>query len=444
MMFEEVKWLRAYSYKTCNTLRKAVIDTYRPAKGFPCFVQRLIRYFKQHWHKMPVIVQIKEDIKTASSMSLVAQKTGCKILRELPIINGFSTKVTTAKLQSLLEDKSVKKVWYDRQVKALLDVASKTVKADMLWNRNYTGKGIGVAVLDTGVYDHPDLSGRISAFKDFIKNALSPYDDNGHGTHVAGDIAASGQSSDSKFQGPAKDCNIIGVKVLDKMGSGSLSTVIQGIQWCIDNKDKYNIRVINLSLGSDATESYKNDPVCQAVELAWQSGIIVCAAAGNSGPGSKTINSPGIDPTIITVGALDDKNTETLEDDSVAEFSSRGPTIDNITKPDIIAPGANIVSLRSPRSFLDKTLKNTRYDNLHTTLSGTSMATPICAGVIAQILEADSSLTPDEVKLRLISTATKLPNIDEYAQGAGLINGELALDYIKQVGHKEVKGEVSI
>jgi len=372
-------------------------------------------------------------------MSKLAQKTGCKIIRELPLLKGFSTKITIDKLQILLENESVKKVWYDRQVKALLDVASKTVKADMLWNKNYTGKGIGVAVLDTGVYNHPDLSGRISAFKDFIKNINSPYDDNGHGTHVAGDIAASGQSSDGKFQGPAKNCNIIGVKVLDKMGSGSLSTVIQGIQWCIDNKEEYNIRVINLSLGSNATESYKNDPVCQAVELAWQSGIVVCAAAGNSGPGTGTINSPGIDPVIITVGALDDKNTETFEDDSVAEFSSRGPTIDNITKPDIIAPGANIVSLRSPRSFLDKTLKNSRYDNFHTSLSGTSMATPICAGVIAQILEANSSLAPDEIKSLLISTATKLPDIDEKSQGAGLINGELALNYIyKQLGEKEI------
>lgn len=432
MIFQEVRWLRTNSDKVCSTLRKAVLDRYRPYRGVPCYIQRVIKYFKQRWTKMPVIVQTQAMQEASFSNYALAKQTGCKIMKELPLISGFSTKVTAKTLQMLLDSASVKKVWYDREVKALLDVASKTTKADALWQKGFTGKGVGVAVLDTGVYNHPDLAGRIVKFADFIKNKETPYDDNGHGTHVAGDIAGNGQSSNGLYQGPAKESSIIAIKVLDKLGSGSLSTVIQGLQWCIDNKAAFNIRVINLSLGSEAVESYQNDPVCLAVEKAWQAGIVVCVAAGNSGPKANTINSPGIDPLVITVGALDDKNTEPLQDNSVADFSSRGPTIDNITKPDIIAPGVSIVSLRAPNSTLDKTNKTSRLDNWYTSLSGTSMATPICAGLVAQLLESDNSLTPDDIKTRLMATALKLPEINENSQGAGLINGELAIDYGKQ------------
>lgn len=201
--------------------------------------------------------------------------------------------------------------------------------------------------------------------------------------------------------------------------------MIEGIQWCINNKDDLGIRVLNMSLGSAATESYKNDPVCQAVEKAWQAGIVVCVAAGNDGPQPQTINSPGIDPLVITVGALDDINTISPEDDQVAGFSSRGPTVDNLTKPDILAPGADIISLRSPGSLLDKKNRQSRVDNWYTSLSGTSMATPVCSGVVAQILQLNSSLTPDQVKARLMETARTL-HLEPNIQGAGVIDAQKA------------------
>jgi serine protease AprX len=209
-----------------------------------------------------------------------------------------------------------------------------------------------------------------------------------------------------------------------------LSRVIEGIQWCITNKEAFNIKVLNLSLGSTATESFSNDPICQAVEKAWQAGIVVCAAAGNDGPQPRTIGSPGIDPLIITVGALDDMNTVNPEDEMVASFSSRGPTIDGLIKPDVLAPGTNIISLRSPGSLLDRKNKQSRIDNWYTSLSGTSMATPVCSGVVAQLLQLYPALTPDQIKTLLMKTARTL-HLDETVQGAGVIDASRAANIVQ-------------
>ena len=239
---------------------------------------------------------------------------------------------------------------------------------------------------------------------DFINNRTTAYDDNGHGTHCAGDAA----SASIKYMGPAPKANLVGVKVLDKLGSGSLETVMQGVDWCIqyniNNTDK-KIDIISMSLGAPPQE---DDPMVKIVEAAWTAGIVVCVAAGNDGPDNNTISSPGISKAVITVGALDDRDTDnTRNDDDVAGFSSRGPIDENeptkMTKPDILAPGVNIVSLRSPNSFLDKLQKSSRVENDYFTLSGTSMSTPICAGIVALIKENDPNLMPDEIKNVLMS-----------------------------------------
>lgn len=426
MIIQEVSWIRSHGEKFCPMLRRAALEWYRPLKHVPCFMQKTFKYIKQCLKKIPVIVQMEETRDSGSLISELAASTGCRIRRELPLINCFSTRVNAKSMELLVRNSSVKKIWYDREVKAVLDVASPAVQAPPLWQNGLSGKGIVVAVLDTGIYEHPDLSGRIVGFKDLINQNTNPYDDNGHGTHVAGDIAASGSQSGFGYRGPAFEAGLVGVKVLDKMGSGQLSTVIEGIQWCIQNKENLGIRVLNMSLGGQATESYVNDPVCQAVENAWLAGIVVCVAAGNEGPEPQTIGSPAIHPLVITVGALDDNNTESSDDDRVAEFSSRGPTIDGLTKPDILSPGVNIISLRSPWSTLDKKSEDSRVGTWYTSLSGTSMATPICVGVVAQMLQADGSLTPDQVKARLMETATTMylePNV----QGAGVINAAKAV-----------------
>lgn len=434
MILREVSWIRASSNKLCPEVRKAALEWYRPLKKVPCFIQKPFKFLKQRWRKIPVIVQLDNSLAGIYSSRILAASVGCTVQRELGLLNAFSTKVNAKNLELLVNNRRVKKIWYDREVKAVLDVASPTVQSPALWENNLTGQGVVVAVLDTGIYDHPDLSGRIKAFNDLVNQKTNPYDDNGHGTHVAGDIASNGSQSGFRYCGPAPEAEVVGVKVLDKMGSGSFSTVIEGIQWCIDNKESLKIKVINMSLGAAAIESYQNDPVCQAVEKAWQAGIVVCAAAGNDGPEPKTISTPGIDPIIITVGALDDINTTNPDDDDVAEFSSRGPTIDDLIKPDILAPGANIISLRSPGSMLDKKNSQSRVDNWYSSFSGTSMATPVCCGVVAQMLQADGSLTPEQVKARLIETARKLGDLDPNVQGAGVIDAQEA------VGLRELEG----
>jgi len=427
MLIQEVNWLRSHAKKLCPFLKRTILDQwYRPHRRIPCFIHRPFKYFYQRWRKIPVIVQF-EPTRDCESAKDIAQTVGCPVERELKLINAFSTRVNIKNLQLLLQDKNVKKVWYDREVRAVLDTASTTVQAKTAWPEGITGKSIGVAVLDTGIYNHPDLAGRIVAFKDFIKNETSPYDDNGHGTHVAGDIASNGSQSDSRYRAPASEANIIGVKVLDKMGSGSISNVIDGVQWSIENSKKYNIRILNLSLGSEATESYQDDPLCLALEKAWNNGLVVCAAAGNDGPDTKTINSPGIHPKIITVGAVNDRNNNM----QIADFSSRGPTVDGLRKPDVLAPGVNIVSLRAPGSTTDNSNKHSRVDAHYTSLSGTSMATPICAGVIAQMLQVNPNLKPDQVKNILMSTARKLPNVDQNVQGEGVIDAGKAINRVK-------------
>jgi serine protease AprX len=336
---------------------------------------------------------------------------------------------------------------------------------------NLTGKGIGVAVLDTGVKNVNDLSGPNSQGSRIVGavslNAGKSTDDLcGHGTHVAGIIAGNGMMSAvpgarQTYYGIARNTNIINVRVLDQHGQGSVSSVLAGIQWCIAHKAAYNIRVINLSLGHPVGESCTTDPLCQAVEQAWKAGIFVVCAAGNNGranaagvPGADnegwgaaygSIQSPGNDPYVITVGAM--KNVDANKaNDKIATYSSRGPSrLDMVLKPDIVAPGNRIVSLEANNSYLDRLYRDANavrnYEFLiggsaassvfYWRLSGTSMAAPVVAGAAALLLEKDPTLTPDSIKARLMMSADKLAdakgNYDPCTFGAGYLNIPAAL-----------------
>jgi serine protease AprX len=291
----------------------------------------------------------------------------------------------------------VRRVWSDLKVKALLDVAVPSVGGAQAQGLGLTGKDVTVAVIDTGIAFHPDLmypERRIVGWHDFVNERAFPYDDNGHGTHVAGIVAGNGISSQGKYKGMAPEANLVGVKVLDSEGAGNTSDVLAALEWCVANRETYNIKVVNLSLGSAAQSTSREDPLCRAVDAAWQQGLVVCVAAGNDGPNPNTINTPGISPTVITVGNLDDRNTADIGDDAISESSSRGPTIDRLIKPDLLAPGTNIVSLRAGRGYR--------------ALSGTSMATPMVSGAVAQIYQKWGNLKPDEVKNRLIRNARQM------------------------------------
>ncbi|WP_350343468.1 S8 family peptidase [Proteinivorax tanatarense] len=415
MILKEASWIFANRGKLCPSSRKFALNSYRPAKFDNCVTYKPHRAFKQRFKTISVVVQIDNPSVSKQSMDALARSCSCKIQKKMQFIHCFSTTVNSKKLELLAKNKHIKKIWFDRKFNAYLDKSVSVVAYDTLQQKGLTGKDVVIAVLDTGIYHHPDLKGRIIAFKDIIKGKKEPYDDNGHGTHVAGAVASNGSKSNGKFTAPAPSSNLVGVKVLNKVGGGSLSGVLEGIQWCIENKRRLGINIMNLSLGSEAILPHYEDPVCVAVEKAWDAGIVVCAAAGNSGPNSKTIGSPAIHPKIITVGALDGNNSQ------VASYSSRGPTIDGTSKPDVIAPGT-VISHRSPNSVIDKQNKSDRVKDWYLTLSGTSMATPICSGLVAQIVQYDPSLTPDEIKEIIVASATTVKKEDKNSQGSGIIN----------------------
>src|SRR5437588_1044245 len=258
----------------------------------------------------------------------------------------------------------------DRPLAPFFDNAAPAVNASAAWKSNYTGAGIGVALIDSGVNNHPDLAttgflpfSRIVYNKSFVPGDSNAADAYGHGTHIAGLIAGNGLSStgplfSQNFKGIAPGAHIVNLRVLDANGSATDSTVIAAINQAISLKSQYNIRVINLSLGRAVYETYKLDPLCKAVEKAWQNGIVVVVAAGNNGRyqstnGYATVTSPGNDPYVITVGAMKPMGTPTRTDDLIASYSSKGPTaIDAIAKPDLVAPGNMLVSLEAQGSTL--------------------------------------------------------------------------------------------
>jgi serine protease AprX len=312
----------------------------------------------------------------------------------------------------------------DTDVTTMMDIASKTMNADKMWEKGFTGKGKTVCVIDTGIARHPDLKDRIIAFKDFVngkEGAENAYDDNGHGTHCAGIAAGDGKASGGKFKGIAPEANIVGVKTLARDGGGDFSTVIRGIQWAVENKDKFHIDVISMSLGGYQVQAAKDDPVVQAVEAAVKNGITTLIAAGNSGPLGKTIGTPGVAPSVITIAALDDMNTIEREDDEIPPFSSRGPTkMEGAPKPDTAAPGTRITACKP--------------DGGYQSMSGTSMATPLAAGLTTLLKQAAPDATPGKIKEAILSTADKLPRVGPESQGAGVY--DVVEAYEKLTGKK--------
>ena len=269
-------------------------------------------------------------------------------------------------------------------------------------NLSYTGKGVCVAVLDTGIYPHMDLSRRIVAFYDYINQREFPYDDNGHGTHVCGILAGSGEASGGKYRGVAPGCLLIGMKVLDRNGNGRKEDVLKALDWVIRNKEEYGIRIVNISVGTTYDHPSQNDVLIQGVERAWDSGLIVVAAAGNRGPNPGSVTSPGSSRKIITVGSSDLLLGK-------SGISGRGPTFECVCKPDLVAPGSHIVAC-TPGSKNGYGIK-----------SGTSMSTPLISGAIALLLEKHPDLTNVQVKKILLESVDDM-GLSHNQQGRGVFN----------------------
>jgi len=355
--------------------------------------------------KMPVIIETKNPKAFAEKL----KAKGIKVLHIYDLIKAVAVQMPANEILKLSKDSDTELIHEDLEVHTCLDKSVPLIGAPKVWKINAKGKDVVVAVVDTGVDpEHPDLKGKVVAFEDFTEEGK--FDGNGHGTHVAGTIAGTGKASNSKYIGVAPEAKIIAAKVLTSQGSGTFSGVIAGIEWAAKQKP----HVMNLSLGSNIPGSCDGtDPCSMAVDAAFDQGVIVCIAAGNAGPGSSTVGSPGCAKKVITIGASDDV-------DNIAWFSSRGPTLDKRVKPDILLPGVNIIAARAKNTSM-----GTPLDDHHTQASGTSMATPHCAGVAALLKSAFPDVTPQQVKDLLMNTAIDL-KLDPNTQGKGRVDVEKA------------------
>jgi serine protease AprX len=359
------------------------------------------------------------------------------VLTKFHIINGVEASIPTA-LEPLLAALPGITVTPDVSVSVQSTVEStgphtpsdeflQQTGATQLFASGDTGQGVTVAVLDTGIDDLPDFAGRLIGGVD-LTGGNNPFQDSfGHGTFVAGLIAGNGASSGGQYEGEAPGADLVSVKVAGATGQTDLATVIEGVQWAVDNHLAYNIRVLNMSLGFQPFESTVVNPLDQAVEAAWNSGIAVVASAGNAGPSNGTILSPGDDPLVITVGSLDDMAQPVVADDEMTNFSSAGPTSpDGWAKPDLVTSGRSVVSLAAPGSTIYNENPSARIGSGNFVGSGTSFSTAITSGAAALILADNPSLTPDQLKARLLGTTSPGPVGNPFVDGHGALNANAA------------------
>ena len=382
----------------------------------------------------------------------LVRAAGGNVVRQLPIIDGFSAKVPSGAVASLKRDPSIVSVTGNTKLRpesdgysALADMGSMynvtlITGAQAMWGAGYTGKGVDVALIDSGVVPVDGLKGQYVNGPDLSFESQSPdlryLDTFGHGTHLAGIIAGRSSAAVSgdyvgdytHFLGMAPDSRLVSIKVADAHGSTDVSQVIAAIDWVVQHRhdNDLNIRILNLSYGTNSTQDSSDDPLAFAAEVAWRKGIVVVAAAGNKGyAATGSLTDPASDPWVLAVGSADTNGTTTMVDDTVSSFSSSSnwDTTSGGRPVDLVAPGAHIVSLRDPGSQID--LKHGDTGLVSATLfrgSGTSQAAAVVSGAAALILQQRPGLKPDEVKRLLTESATPIN-----AQAASEGNGELDL-----------------
>jgi serine protease AprX len=413
------------------------------ATGSPTAAPASVRRSPGHapaGRRVEVIVQLNRGVPLSQGRTLVRSLGGTAGI-DLPIINGLSARMSVAAQRRLAASPLVHAVTLNAPIKStctnfspghLATSFDGSVGATRLWNHS-TGRGIGVAVIDSGVQgDLPDfLTGQGASVSRVVASAVidpnstsTAADTYGHGTLVAGLIAGNGGDRDSsdpvygQYAGTAPDASLISVKVADDTGQATTLDAIYGLQFVVDHKADYNIQVVNLSFRSTTAESYTTDPLDAAVEQAWFDGITVVAAAGNLGTASDAVSyAPGNDPYVITVGAADDEGTSSTWNDVEASWSSQGVTQDGFQKPDVLAPGAHIVSTLAPNSTFATLCPGCVTQGAYFQASGTSLAAPIVSGIVADLLAAHPDWTPDMVKGAITSTAIPLHGGGSEVQG---------------------------
>lgn len=380
------------------------------------------------------------------------EEVGGDITHTLAIINSVGATLNQAQQQQLQKKSEIKALYKDHSINHAhskdddkdsnlypdLNFAER-VQAESLHNIQINGEGITVAFIDTGVHHkfknlEKNIEGenrllvQYDAINDTIEKKAT--DLSGHGTHVSSiAIGSNTDSKKQKFVGIAPNANLVSVKAFDEDGIGSYLDVIRALDWIVTNKQKHDIRVLNLSFSASPQSLYWNDPVNQAVMAAWQAGIVVVASAGNTGPDAMTIGVPGNVPYVITVGAMsDNKTADIIDDDKLAIFSSAGPTVEGFVKPDILAPGGRLLGLMDKKTQIGTDYKAYFFDKENFVMSGTSQSTAVVSGVVALMLQQDPSLTPDMVKCHLLASAESAVTTQGelaysvFQQGAGVVN----------------------
>ena len=389
-------------------------------------------------------VIVRELPGAGSTVEKAVSALGGSVGSQLSIIGGFKASVPADRLAALRAVPGVVSVTEDAglslqsttdvadqasQPGSLYTLANKVTGASSLWDKGVTGKGVDVAVIDSGVVPVNGLAGKVVYGPDLSLEASSPaknLDTYGHGTNMAGIIAGrdagttsySGNSSD--FVGMAPDSRIVSIKIADAKGQTDVSQAIAAIDWAVENRNKngLNIRVLNMSFGTDGVQNYVLDPLAYAAEQAWHKGIVVVVAVGNQG--SLTgLNNPADDPYVIAVGSDNTNGTATTADDAVSSFSNDGNGTRN---PDLVAPGEHVVSLRDAGSYLDTQYPAARIGDRLFRGSGTSQATAVVSGAAALLLSQRPDLTPDQVKALLTRTAAPVPGATPAQEGSGLID----------------------
>ncbi|WP_281556750.1 S8 family peptidase [Thalassomonas sp. RHCl1] len=378
---------------------------------------------------------------------------------ELKIINALALELTTEQLSLLKEQLDIKvtsnhKVELSANSRARRANRPPSVVNDLIeaapvqYQANY-GEGVTIAFLDTGLELFPGLAAQKDGYGRFcgmdfcgsydaVTDEFSTYnysEESGHGTHVASIAVNSDRDANGKLYGIAPNAGLLGIKAFDAEGKATYADVIRGIGWAVQEKDRFNLRVLNMSFSGPVRSSYWEDPLNQAVMKAWSEGIVVVASAGNLGATPMTVGVPGNVPYIITVGAMTDNYTPNdLSDDRLADFSSAGPTVEGFVKPDLIAPGGHIAGLMSKQAQIAQEYPKYKLGGNYFEMTGTSQATAVVSGVAALMLANDQSLTPDDIKCRLMSSAQAALNNDGslaysvFQQGAGLINAADAVN----------------
>jgi serine protease AprX len=396
----------------------------------------------------PSLTSLRLLVHEATPSSDVAedlvQALGGEVTRPLPLIGGFAATLPDDRLPILARDLSVAEVSVDGRVQmAGLDTdAWDDLEPNLAWRKairldqvpdGVDGSGVTVALIDTGVAHVADLGDRVLARVDFTPGGNGD-DAYGHGTHLAGVIAGDGAASLGKWRGVAPGANLVSLKVAGPDGSTDVSVVIAALQWVVVHRAEYGIKVLNLAFGTDSVQPYALDPLNAAVERAWAAGIAVVVSAGNRGPSARTINKPGDDPYVITVGAVDVNGTIDRKDDEVAPFSSRGRTRDGFEKPDLVAPGTTIVATRDAGSTIDALHPEAVLDGSYFKGTGTSQAGAIVSGVVALLYQVNPSLRPNTVKSILMGSTFRASQFRRSGGGSGLVD---AADAIQRVNSGE-------